>query len=209
MQSSSSNYFSNGGGDGGSPHMGGMGPSSHSATFIGKGPLVLPPIPSYRDLHNKPRPRDPRDAAPSPSSVAGSSDGAGLNSDSGYDSLNGIEKERILHTALEKFFSQDLVNDRIQKRKPVWDNLLRLSKLQFQELATDVYDELQRRQLPHDTQGSSTPSYLLPKESLHPKRNQARMNMSTVTMAKFRDLAKDVLYELERRYPHFQDLIIL
>jgi len=210
MQSSSSNYFSNGGRDGGSPHIGVMGPSSRSATFSGNGPLVPPPIPQYRDMHNGPRPRDPGDVAPSPpSSVARTSEGTGLNSDSGYGSLKGIEEERIHHTALEKFLTQD-PNDRNQKQKTARDKLLRLSKVQFQELSTDVYDELQRRQLANDTQSSgSIPPHLPPNELLHPKRNQARMKLSTLPMPRFKELARDVFDELDRRYPHLQDLIIL
>jgi len=210
MQSNSSDYFSNGGGDGGSPHMGGMGPSSRSATFSGNGPPGPPPLPQYGDMHNGPRPRDPRDGAPSPpSSVARSSDGAGLYSDSGYGSLKGIvleEELAIHHTALKRLLSQDLLNDRNPKQKKARDKLLRLSKVQFQELSTDVYDELQRRQSANDRRDSgSTPPYLLPKKLFHPKRNQARMKLSTLPVPRFRDLAKDVFYELERRYPHFQD----
>ena len=224
MQSNNSEYYSNGGGDGGggSTHMGppsrspafngnGMpGPPSRSPAFNGNGLPGPPPLPQYGDIHNGPRPWDPRDGAPSPpASVARSSDGAGLYSDSGYGSLKGIvleEELAIHHAALKKLLAQDLLNDRNPKQKRARDKLLRLSKVQFQELSTDVYDELQRRQLANDRRDSgSTPPYLLPKESFHPKRNQARMKLSTLPVPRFRDLAKDVFYELERRYPHFQD----
>ncbi|RPB22856.1 hypothetical protein L211DRAFT_826363 [Terfezia boudieri ATCC MYA-4762] len=206
MQSNNSEYFSNGGADGGgaSTH---MGPPSRSATYNGNGPPGPPPLPQYGDIHNGPRPRDLRDGAPSPpSSVARSSDGAGLYSDG---SLKGIvleEELAIHHAALKRLLAQDLLNDRNPKQKRARDKLLRLSKVQFQELSGDVYDELQRRQLANDRRDSgSTPPYLLPKESFHPKRNQARMKLSTLPVPRFRDLAKDVFYELERRYPHFQD----
>lgn len=191
--------------------MGGMGPPGRSATFNGNGPPPgPPPMAQYRDMNNGPGPRDPRDGAPSPpSSVARSSDGNGLYPDSGYGSLKGIvleEELAIHHAALKRLLAQDLLNDRNPKQKRARDKLLRLSKIQFQELSTDVYDELQRRQSANDRRDSGqTPPYLLPKESFHPKRNQARMKLSTLAVPRFRDLAKDVFYELERRFPHFMD----
>ncbi len=90
------------------------------------------------------------------------------------------------------------------------DKLLRLSAVQFQELSTDVYDELLRRQSfarqSKGGQGASpneVPTFLLPKETFHPKRNQARQKLSTLPPTRFRDLAADVFYELERRFPRF------
>jgi hypothetical protein len=88
------------------------------------------------------------------------------------------------------------------------DKLLRLSAVQFQELSTDVFDELQRRQsekrAPNGMAAEGAPPrYLLPKDSFHPKRNQARQKLSTLPSPRFRDLATDVFYELERRFPRF------
>ena len=212
MQSNSSDYYLNGGGggdgSGGSPRTGGVVPQNRSGAYNGNSPPGPLPVPQYRDLHDGPR--DPRNGVPSPpSSIARSSDGTGLYSDSGYGSLRGIVLEEELavhHTALKKLLAHDLMNDRNPKQKRARDKLLRLSIIQFQELSTDVYDELQRRQQVNDRRDSGqTPSYLLPKESFHPKRNHARMRLSTLPVPRFRDLAKDVFYELERRYPHFQD----
>jgi hypothetical protein len=86
--------------------------------------------------------------------------------------------------------------------------LIRLSKQQFNELSTDVYDELMRRQntsqsIPEDrfVLTSANQPFLTPKESFHPKRNQARQKLATLPPGRFKELASDVLYEIERRYP--------
>lgn len=89
------------------------------------------------------------------------------------------------------------------------DKLLRLTSVQFLELSTDVYDELQRRQQyeafrrrpPNAPPVVGPPEYLLPEDTFHPKRNQARQKLSTLGPPRFRDLATDVFCELERRIP--------
>ncbi|OTB19283.1 hypothetical protein K445DRAFT_18891 [Daldinia sp. EC12] len=88
------------------------------------------------------------------------------------------------------------------------DKLLRLSSVQFLELSTDVFDELMRRQAysrrpPNAPPNVGPPSYLLPEDMFHPKRNQARQKLSTLGPPRFRDLATDVFCELERRIPRF------
>lgn len=88
------------------------------------------------------------------------------------------------------------------------DKLLRLSSVQFLELSTDVFDELMRRQAysrrpPNAPPSVGPPSYLLPEDTFHPKRNQARQKLSTLGSPRFRDLATDVFCELERRIPRF------
>lgn len=88
------------------------------------------------------------------------------------------------------------------------DKLLRLSPIQFQELSTDVYDELLRREDERAAQspegrGQNVPPFLPPRNNFHPKRNQARQKLSTLATKKFRELATDVLFELERRFPRF------
>ncbi|KAG5359898.1 Protein SPA2 [Yarrowia sp. C11] len=76
------------------------------------------------------------------------------------------------------------------------EKLLKLSRLQFAELSTDVYDELQRRQgLSYEPQ-----DFLAPRSNFHPKRNQARQKLSTLPGSRFRDLASDIQYEIERRH---------
>ena len=82
------------------------------------------------------------------------------------------------------------------------DKLVRLTVVQFQELSTDVYDELLRRE-DERRLTSDAPKYLLPKDNFHFKRNQARQKLSTLPLDRFRQLATDVFFELERRFPRF------
>lgn len=99
------------------------------------------------------------------------------------------------------------------------EKLTRLTKLQFQELSTDVYDELMRRLAAEKGEGEigaltraaqhsfaynvhSAP-FLPVREDFHPKRNQARQKLATLPNNRFKDLASDVFYELRRRFPDF------
>lgn len=50
---------------------------------------------------------------------------------------------------------------------------------------------------------TTTEPYLSVRNDFHPKRNQARQKLATLPLQRFRDLASDVYYELERRYPEF------
>ena len=111
------------------------------------------------------------------------------------------------YAILRRFLGQSIRDEKGDlKQNRARDKLLRLSGVQFQELSTDVYDELLRRQ---SAQGQQTngpgqvPPYLLPRDNFHPKRNQARQKLATLPPPRFRDLATDVFYELERRFPHF------
>ncbi|KAK0318677.1 component of the polarisome [Friedmanniomyces endolithicus] len=83
------------------------------------------------------------------------------------------------------------------------DKLLRLSVTQFMELSTDVYDELLRREDERTGRVQNVPKSLPPMQNFHPKRNQARQKLSTLPVERFRQLATDVFYELERRIPRF------
>lgn len=88
------------------------------------------------------------------------------------------------------------------------DKLLRLSPVQFHELSTDVFDELQRRQAAQPLPGKpprqdKVPPFLQPRPDFHEKRNQARQKLSSLQTSRFRDLSTDVFCELERRFPHF------
>ena len=88
------------------------------------------------------------------------------------------------------------------------DKLLRLSPVQFHELSTDVFDELQRRQAAQPLPGrpprqDKVPPFLQPRSDFHEKRNQARQKLSSLQVSRFRDLSTDVFCELERRFPHF------
>lgn len=153
--------------------------------------------------------------APSPpSSIARSSVGTGLyaSSDSGRgkkdEAFEGVLSEH--YVALKRYLAASLRDEKGNPRvNRARDKLLRLSPVQFQELSTDVFDELLRRQqngrkTPSvSSPDASVPQFLLPKDTFHPKRNQARQKLSTLPPPRFRDLATDVFYELERRFPRF------
>ena len=119
-----------------------------------------------------------------------------------------MEERLSQHYAILKRFLAQSLRDEKGNAKPnrARDKLLRLSAVQFQELSTDVYDELLRRQSSSGQQMNGpgqVPPYLLPKENFHPKRNQARQKLATLPPTRFQDLAIDVFYELERRFPVF------
>jgi hypothetical protein len=149
-----------------------------------------------------------------PSSIARSSTGTGLYapSDSASNRKMMMLEELLSehYVALKRYLAPSLRDEKGNPRpNRARDKLLRLSAVQFQELSTDVFDELLRRQ---DVQryaaqggppGQGPPQYLLPKDSFHPKRNQARQKLSTLPPPRFRDLATDVYFELERRFPRF------
>lgn len=113
------------------------------------------------------------------------------------------------HRVLKDYLATSLREDQTyMPHNRARDKLLRLSAIQFQELSTDVYDELLRREDERAARGpngsgQSIPRFLLPKNNFHPKRNQARQKLSTLASKKFRELATDVLFELERRFPRF------
>lgn len=119
-----------------------------------------------------------------------------------------MEERLSQHYAiLKRFLAQSLRDEKGNPRpNRARDKLLRLSPVQFQELSTDVYDELLRRQSSTGQQihgPGQVPPYLLPKDNFHPKRNQARQKLATLPPPRFQDLATDVFYELERRFPMF------
>jgi hypothetical protein len=110
-------------------------------------------------------------------------------------------------------------------RSTARQKLTRLTRQQFQELSTDVYDELIRRKTNSDgiqcpssvsllsLLTSSSPAPLVPflpvRDEFHPKRNQARQKLATLPMSRFKDLSSDVYYELVRRYPEFKEEVRL
>jgi hypothetical protein len=150
-----------------------------------------------------------------PSSVGRSSDGTGLYANNVAETLNGrkaaaMEDAMSEHYGTLKVYLGPYLNDDKGNPRPnrARDKLLRLSVVQFQELSTDVYDESQRREDERrrggvGAPGNEVPASLPPKNSFHPKRNQARQKLSTLPLERFRQLASDVFYELERRFPQF------
>lgn len=125
-------------------------------------------------------------------------------------STQAMETElEVHHRVLRDFLNKSIRDDRgYRPHNRARDKLLRLSPIQFQELSTDVYDELLRREderagIESGAPERTAPRFLLPKSNFHPKRNQARQKLSTLASKKFRELATDVLFELERRVPRF------
>ncbi|KAI4709747.1 hypothetical protein J4E89_005764 [Alternaria sp. Ai002NY15] len=154
-----------------------------------------------------------------PSSVGRSSDGTGLYASSISENtrpmidprkMQALEETMSEHFRVLKAYLGPYLNDEKGNPRPsrAKDKLTRLSAVQFQELSTDVYDESIRREQDRKrggpgAPGNDTPKYLLPKNNFHPKRNQARQKLSTLPLERFRQLATDVFYELERRFPRF------
>ncbi|KAL9047379.1 MAG: hypothetical protein Q9214_000030 [Letrouitia sp. 1 TL-2023] len=142
-----------------------------------------------------------------PNSVARSSYGTTLSDHQRRKTLMMEESLAQHYAILKRYLAQSLRDEKGNPRpNRARDKLLRLSPVQFQELSTDVYDELLRRQSvagQQTTGPGQVPSYLLPKDNFHPKRNQARQKLATLPSPRFRDLATDVFYELERRFPRF------
>ena len=181
-----------------------------------RGALATPPISG--SMGNGPLPngmnRRPSDSPgnPSPpSSIARSSNGTILSEVQSKKALMMEEALSEHYMIVKRYLAPSLRDEKGNPKVPrARDKLLRLSAVQFQELSTDVYDELLRRQSSarqsKSAPGSSpgdVPTFLQAKENFHPKRNQARQKLSTLPPARFRDLATDVFYELERRFPRF------
>lgn len=102
-----------------------------------------------------------------------------------------LELEKYLTSMLNKEAAEGVPAQRTAARQ----KLSKLNNLQFHELATDVYDELIRRNV------DSHKSFLPLREDFHPRRNQARQKLATLPSTRFKDLASDVYHELKRRYP--------
>ncbi|KAK8151705.1 cell polarity protein-like protein [Phyllosticta citrichinensis] len=202
-------------------------PYSPSILPTPRNQLATPPASIHTTISNEggmpnglPRPN----GQPSPpSSIARSSDGGGLYARSLRDRESITSRKALMleeslsdHYRMLKSYLAPYLRDEKGNLRPnrARDKLLRLSPVQFQELSTDVYDESIRREDERRKGGSNnpnndTPKFLPPKSNYHPKRNQARQKLSTLPIERFRQLATDVFYELERRFPHFVDRVDL
>ncbi|KAH8922703.1 hypothetical protein BT69DRAFT_1350702 [Atractiella rhizophila] len=120
------------------------------------------------------------------------------------DGGNLEEARRIARThwkELRSFLIQQGDGKDLANRTNARDKLTRLTRQQFQELSTDVYDELVRR----TTDPAIAEPFLPLKNEFHPKRNQARQKLATLPPGRFKDLGNDVYTELDRRYPEFEE----
>ncbi|CZR55258.1 related to GRIP1 associated protein 1 [Phialocephala subalpina] len=193
--------------------------SSFSPNPNSRGQLASPPISSGSNsiMNGGFPPRGSSNTSPGgpspPASIARSSVGTGLyaQSESGRSKKDEQFEDTLSshYVALKRYLAASLRDEKGARPNRARDKLLRLSPVQFQELSTDVFDELLRRQqsgrrTPNgNAPEGGPPSFLLPKDNFHPKRNQARQKLSTLPPPRFRDLATDVFYELERRFPRF------
>lgn len=111
---------------------------------------------------------------------------------------------RSHYVDLLAFLKSHLVKvEQTAPRSNAREKLTRLSKQQFTELSTDVYDELVRRQ--NSAKNGNTQPFLAVRDEFHPKRNQARQKLATLPKNRFKDLASDVFFELERRFPELKE----
>lgn len=141
-------------------------------------------------------------------SIANSRSSDGTISDEQSRKYRRMEAELFQHYTVLKGFLKGASQAPPRPNK-ARDKLLRLSPVQFHELSTDVFDELQRRQALAPLPGrpprqQNVPPFLQPRSDFHEKRNQARQKLSSLQTPRFRDLSTDVFCELERRFPQFQ-----
>lgn len=105
------------------------------------------------------------------------------------------------HNVLRRFLASEIARDAGARTARAKDKLIRLSPTQYLELSTDVYDEFRRREDDRSRRGQGVPRHLPPRNDFHPKRNQARQKLSHLSPDRFKQLATDAFFELERRLP--------
>ncbi|OCT49505.1 putative cell polarity protein [Cladophialophora carrionii] len=180
------------------------------------GPYTRPPngsgmsfAPPQLDPMGQRRPSDSGSRGSSRTgSIANSRSSDGTISDEQSRKYRRMEAELFQHYTVLKGFLKGASQAPPRPNK-ARDKLLRLSPVQFHELSTDVFDELQRRQALAPLPGrpprqQNVPPFLQPRPDFHEKRNQARQKLSSLQTPRFRDLSTDVFCELERRFPQFQ-----
>ncbi|KAG9120557.1 component of the polarisome [Ceratobasidium sp. 392] len=110
---------------------------------------------------------------------------------------------RTHYEELKRSLQDHMLREPQNSRANAREKLTRLTRQQFQELSTDVYDELMRRN--NNEKGGTETPFLPVRDDFHPKRNQARQKLATLPAIRFKDLSSDVFYELGRRYPEFKE----
>lgn len=119
-----------------------------------------------------------------------------------YPPLDSVVIAKAHFDELYKYLASYLAREPANSRTSARQKLTRLTRQQFQELSTDVYDELLRRT---NNSAENEVPFLPVREDFHPKRNQARQKLATLPASRFKDLSSDVFYELSRRYPEFKE----
>eukprot|EP00833_Pecoramyces_ruminatium_P006350 jgi/Orpsp1_1/1180382/evm.model.c7180000073159.1 len=96
-------------------------------------------------------------------------------------------------------FKEFLENQDNDSKRPrgAKEKLIKLTNQQFQELSTDVYDELIRR-----TFNSRESECLQSQSEFQPKRNEARAKLAALSPTRYRDLSQDIYNEIQRRFPN-------
>lgn len=109
----------------------------------------------------------------------------------------------LYEKALENFLASSQGNltpatsSRVAKAR---EKLKKLTKIQFSDLSTDVYDEMKRREFSNqDPSNPNLPKFLASQPNYHPKRNQARQKLAALPPSRFKDLVNDVLFEIGNR----------
>ncbi|KDQ55017.1 hypothetical protein JAAARDRAFT_195904 [Jaapia argillacea MUCL 33604] len=121
------------------------------------------------------------------------------------NAMSGVDPKTIAKAHFEelsRYLADYLAAEPANSRSSARQKLTRLTRQQFQELSTDVYDELMRRK---NNSGQNEVPFLPVRDDFHPKRNQARQKLATLPTSRFQDLSSDVYFELSRRYPEFKE----
>jgi len=100
------------------------------------------------------------------------------------------------HYLAFKEFLESQDND-AKRPRGAKEKLIKLTNQQFQELSTDVYDELIRR-----TYNSRETECLQSQSEFQPKRNEARAKLAALSPTRYRDLSQDIYNEIQRRFPN-------
>ncbi|KAI5118308.1 hypothetical protein M0805_006476 [Coniferiporia weirii] len=108
---------------------------------------------------------------------------------------------KVHYEEMASYLENHLAREPANARASARDKLTRLTRQQFQELSTDVFDELLRRK----NNAENEVPFLPVRDDFHPKRNQARQKLATLPKTRFKDLSGDVFHELGRRYPEFKE----
>lgn len=150
------------------------------------------------------------------SSAASSSFGQDSSISDGYHSAganasSNVEDQLKYYAGLREFLNirigHEATSNVTSSRARV--KLQRLTTQQVHELSQDAHDELLRRRMASGNNATNVPPFLRPRRDFHEKRNHARHKLSTLQPGRFQDLATDILCEIERRNPHFNEMLLI